>query len=180
MTIEQWRAIPGWPYEVSNIGRVRRADTHKIKTASTLKPSGYKIVHLYSGGESKSFLVHRLVCCGFNGEPPSPDHQVAHNDGVKTNNHADNLRWATSKENHADRVVHGSHTRGERCGTHKLTAEQVAEVRRRYVVAMAPALAEGKTRTPYGWLSGVARELGVTHSCISDVLPHGRSWKHVA
>ena len=53
-----------------------------------------------------------------------------HNDGNALNNNLNNLRWDTPKNNHADKVKHGTTNRGERCGTAKLTLEQVRAIRK--------------------------------------------------
>ena len=53
------------------------------------KNTGYPIIKL----DGKSYNAHYLFCTAFHGIKPSPKHQVAHYDGVKTNNSADNLRW---------------------------------------------------------------------------------------
>lgn len=75
--------------------------------------------------------VHRMICERVNGAPPSPAHQAAHNCG---NGHLGcvnpkHLRWATPKENCADRVAHGTETRGDRCANARLNAQSVREIR---------------------------------------------------
>jgi hypothetical protein len=55
--------------------------------------------------------------------------ECCHNDGNPQNNHWSNLRWDTPKNNHADKVKHGTTNRGEQCGTAKLTLEQVRAIR---------------------------------------------------
>lgn len=72
--------------------------------------------------------VHRLVAIAFLGNPP-PAHQVAHADGDKTNNHVNNLRWATCRENILDKQVHGTQARGETQGSAKLTSADVLAIR---------------------------------------------------
>ena len=57
---------------------------------------------------------------------------MCHNDGNPANNHYTNLRWDTPAGNQADRVKHGTHTRGERNGQCKVTPPQVIEIRRLY------------------------------------------------
>ena len=52
---------------------------------------------------NKKFSVHRLVCRTFKGAPPTPTHTVDHIDGDPTNNSADNLRWATKREQSLNR-----------------------------------------------------------------------------
>lgn len=69
-----------------------------------------------------------MVCEAFHG--PRPDrHQVAHFDGDRTNNRADNLRWATQVGNEADKVSHGTRAWCERHGMHKLTSAEVRQIR---------------------------------------------------
>ena len=52
-----------------------------------------------------------------------------HKDGNPANNHLDNLRWDTRKNNAADRVRHGTTCRGERGGNAKLKETEVLEMR---------------------------------------------------
>ena len=76
-------------------------------------------------------VVNRIVCQQARGEPPTPDHEAAHScgrggQGCVTKRH---LSWKTHAENMADTLIHGTHNRGERCGTSKLTEDQVREIR---------------------------------------------------
>lgn len=121
--MEEWREIPGWEglYEASSEGRVRSLDRMVHCRAGALRPikgkvlaaarnrfTGYMMLMLTDGPTRKCRAVHRLVCHAFHGEPPTPDHHAAHNDGDRGNNRATNLRWATPKENTADRYIHGT------------------------------------------------------------------------
>lgn len=97
MAKEIWKPILGWPYEVSNMGKVKNANN-----GNTVKPwrqkSGYLNADLHLNGVKKSYRVHRLVAEAF---IPNPDGktEVNHIDGNKENNAVDNLEWATHKEN---------------------------------------------------------------------------------
>ncbi len=76
------------------------------------------------------WLVHRLICQEVNGNPPTPKHEAAHScgngdQGCCTKWH---LSWKTSKENHADKIIHDTHTRGERCPTSKLTEPEARRI----------------------------------------------------
>lgn len=141
-THERWAAIDGFDglYSVSSAGRVR-SETRVVVYASgkkqtvrerimspATKRSGHKSVMLY-GDQRLRLHVHRLVALAFIGEPPTELHEVAHCDGDPANNCADNLRWATRSENHADKVPHGTHNRGESHPLCKLTDEQVRNIR---------------------------------------------------
>ena len=86
-------------YVVSNEGEVAR-----VKDGLVLKQypqkSGYVNVWLRLPWGNKSFPVHRLVCIAFHGiEGYKQGLFVDHIDTNRANNHADNLRWVTPKEN---------------------------------------------------------------------------------
>jgi hypothetical protein len=146
MEIEIWRRIPGRDgYEVSDLGRVRSVDRtvtkmtrgrpalHRLK-GRVLKPGttarGYLVVAL---GHRGTIYVHHLVLLAFVGPRPA-GHQAAHGDGDRTNNVLSNLRWATPKENTADRYRHGTvlfgtrHPLGRK--THCLRGHPLDESRR--------------------------------------------------
>lgn len=169
---EEWRPIEGWPYEVSDLGRVRRA-TNAYRRGYVMMPAGrvlrpmstrhgYLFVNLFNDRHiKKTFLVHRIVCAAFHGAPPTTLHEVAHWDGDRTNNYAGNLRWATSAENSADLIRHGHSTRGSRQKTAKLTEDQVLEIRRLAV--------SGITQTT------IAARFGVSRSRIANIKTR-RDW----
>lgn len=94
-----------------------------------LEHTGYVRVRLSQGGTKFRASVHRIVAEAFHGPQPTPEHQVAHNDGNRQNNRADNLRWTTCKDNLADRRRHGTEMLGERNGRAKLTTESVIAIR---------------------------------------------------
>ena len=180
---EEWRLIQDFPdYEVSSLGRVRRAKdgyrTHPISGTVYLRYragtiinggadlDGYRGVTLHREGYCRRIKICVLVCLAFNGPRPSPEYQVAHWDGCNTNDRKDNLRWATAAQNAADRDRHGMTRRGERHSNSVLTDMEVLEIKQR--------LREG------GWGTGrqLAREFGVCESMISHIRV-GRMWKHL-
>lgn len=78
----------------------------------------------------KMVRVHRYVCELVRGAPPTPEHEAAHScgkghEGCVAPGH---LSWKTPKENQADRLEHGTHNRGERCGSAKLTEDAVRTI----------------------------------------------------
>lgn len=95
---EVWLKIPDADdYEVSSYGRVRNTQTCRI-LKPTLNRGGY-VCHRVGGKNSKRTIrPHRCVAMLF---VPNPEckPQVNHIDGVKSNNAAYNLEWATNSEN---------------------------------------------------------------------------------
>lgn len=128
-----------------------------------LKPSRrvqgrYQIVTI----RQKGYYVHRLVAEAFH-ENPEGKSDVAHTDNNGLNNSADNLRWATVRENMADKYRHGTDTRGSKHCCAKLTQEQVE-----YIRSMKGAY--------WGVQMDLARQFGVTDSTINTIM-HGKHWK---
>lgn len=76
-------------------------------------------------------LVSRLICTEEHGPPPSDAHEAAHSCGAGDRGCVAraHVRWATSAENHADKVGHDTHRRGERQWQAKLTADDVVTIR---------------------------------------------------
>jgi len=183
---ERWLPIPGYDgYEVSDRGRIRsywRNGQRKglPKSApggykvSTPRPRalcqdgyGYLICSIKSNSTGRSYppKVHRLVALAFHGPPPVGKYMATHINGVKTDNRAANIRWASRSTNYADSVRHGTAASGERSGRAKLTEEQVRQIRDRYA-------AGGVT------FRSLAHEFGVAHGTMV-ALVHRRSWKHI-
>jgi len=135
--ITEWRPIPGWPeYEVSRRGQVRRvgpafgAVVGRVLKPMLNKRTGYLSVMLSRRAASTRIDIHRLVALAFHGSQPSLSHLAAHNDGVRTNNDADNLRWATQRENLLDCRRHGTALLGLANPAAKLDAIDRAAIHR--------------------------------------------------
>lgn len=144
---EEWRSVSGWEgiYEVSCFGRLRRLVPRsdwtgtdrpprnfvKITAGSAGGGHGYPAACLSFGTRKSYRLLHALVAEAFLGPRPSK-HTVNHLDGNRTNNHAENLEWATYARNneHAREVLGVKYgVRGEAHYGARLTAEQVAYIR---------------------------------------------------
>lgn len=132
---EEWHQVEGWPgYQVSSFGRVLskrwcRGSSRPRLLRQWLADGKYPTVTLHNYGKELTVGVHILVCTAFNGVGPSPKHEVAHWDGVTTNNVPGNLRWATHAENMADKKRHGTQQFGELAGGSKLTEAKVLKIR---------------------------------------------------
>lgn len=139
---EIWKPVVGYEgfYSVSDAGRVRSETRTFVRSngnpftltgrvlVQTPCRRGYPKVELWKGGVQRTGKVHILVCSAFRGPKP-PGSEIRHLDGKPPNCYLSNLAYGTKRENCADMVRHGTAPRGERCGTAKLTAEQVKEIR---------------------------------------------------
>ena len=105
-----------------------------------------------------------LVCSAFHGQRPSDKHEAAHNDGDKSNDSAENLRWATRRENEHDKFRHGTRGHGDKSPGSKLTDEQARSAIMR--------------RRNGDLLSDIATDLNVSASAIS-MLVRGKTWPHL-
>ena len=100
MKIEVWAPIDKcYPFEISNLGRVKNSKTGKIRKRSFDK-DGYVLAVIRETGIRKSISkkVHRLVAQYFILNPENKP-EVNHKDGNKQNNNIGNLEWATTREN---------------------------------------------------------------------------------
>lgn len=75
--------------------------------------------------------AHRYICFLVNGPAPSLIHEAAHSCGKGHEGcvHPKHLRWATPVENAADKVIHGTQSKGETHHTAKLTQEDVTLIK---------------------------------------------------
>lgn len=122
------------------------------------KAGGYGMVLV----DGKKTHPHRYICGLANGAPPTPEHQAAHSCG---NGHEGciapgHLSWKTCKDNHADKLEHGTHGRGERNSASKLTEADVHEI-----ISVKGKISQSK----------LAAKFGVAQSAISKIQT-GRAW----
>lgn len=113
-----------------------------------------------------SQYVHREVCKAAHGLPGTPSLHAAHScgrghEGCVNPRH---LRWATAKENSADRILHGTHIVGEAVNTARLTASDVMELREKFKNGDTSAV--------------LAKRFGISQQHAHDVAV-GRKWKHL-
>jgi len=166
----EYRDIPGFPgYRVGSDGSVwscrdfqggNRGQLRRLRERRT--PRGYCQACLMPG--RVYVYVHRLVLEAFVG--PCPDGMEAcHNDGDRANNVPSNLRWDTHGNNLADKLAHGTQTRGGQHPTAKVTAETVLIIRARYAAGGI-------------FMRELAVEYGLSCGGVLAIV-HRKVWKHL-
>jgi hypothetical protein len=109
--------------------------------------------------------VHRLVAEAFLGKGKKCE-QVNHKNGVKTDNHVNNLEWCTGKENvrHAYRLGLRSARRGESSNWAKLDEVSVRAI---------------KTLCAWGVLQDVVAEMFEVNQSAVSMIALGKRWGHL-
>jgi len=158
----RFRTIKDFPaYKVSDSGSVI---SYHGKKPRALKPGkdkdGYLRVVLCNNKKKAYRRVHQLVLETFVGNRPD-GHEGCHNDGIKNNNHINNLRWDTQKNNLNDRFKHGTTTRGVKNHFSTLTEDNVHDIRM--------LLKRGVAYKVIAWI------FDVQEPCIGKI-KNGRTW----
>lgn len=104
------------------------------KLATTINNKGYECITLYIEQKKVTKKIHRMLLETFK---PTEDKslQSNHIDGVKTNNHIDNLEWVTASRNleHSYEINLREPMKGEKnCGA-KLTEIEVKQLKGLYL-----------------------------------------------
>jgi len=125
----------------------------------TRSTSGYGVIYI----DRKQRQAHREICARAHGPAPSNDHFAAHNcgkghEGCVNQRH---LRWATPAENQADRIIHGTSSRGNGNGCAKLSPKDVFIIRQKILSGVPQAK--------------IAREYSVSSSAV-HLIKSGRNW----
>lgn len=96
--IDNWKMVADFPdYEVSDTGKIRSIITKRILKPSINK-NGYYSISLYKSKKATRKIFHRIVAKEWVDNSLNKP-CVNHIDGVKINNHKDNLQWVTRSEN---------------------------------------------------------------------------------
>lgn len=169
--MEEWRAVVGYEglYEVSNLGRIRRAcscnNSKKGRILKTDNVKGYLRASIYKNGVKNRFFVHRIVAIAF---ITKDEHRnfVNHLNGIKTDNRINNLEWVTQSENAQHAIATGLTTNlcGEDHPAAKLTNDDIRKIREIY-----------KTGIPQ---HKIAKMFGIVQSGISQIV-NFNEWSHV-
>ena len=122
-------SIPNFPgYFVTGSGCVWSAPKKPngnrwVMLKPSRSPAGYSQVILYKDRIKHQKFIHRIMLETFVG--PCPEGmECCHNDGDRSNDKLENLRWDTRRNNTLDSVRHGTFI-----GNSKLNKSQVREIR---------------------------------------------------
>lgn len=162
MESEKWLRLDWVPVEVSSAGGIKIRGRLRI---GSLYNNGYRYIRITVDGKPHCLGVHRLVCEAFHGKPPTPKHDCAHNNGIRDDNRASNLRWATRKENLGDTEKHGTRMYGSKNHRTKLAQQSVVAMRKEYAAGGIP-------------LRVIAEKYGVDPAHVWGIV-NRRCWKHV-
>ena len=112
-------------YKVTNDGRVFSEYMQDFLKPYCTK-GGYVRYKINYGDRNKKFQAHRLVALAFipNNDPEHKT-QVDHIDNDRTNNHVENLRWMTPKENTWHAIDSGNRDRFKYTLIHSKTKEKL-------------------------------------------------------
>lgn len=168
---EIWKAVPGYEgwYDVSNFGRIRsyhnygngrRREPRMIR--ATKDCFGYLQITLCLQAIHEQKKVHQVVASAFLPKG-GVGMQIDHVNGVKTDNRADNLEWVTPKENTLRSVALGLKPSGERHWNHKLTEQDVSDMRELYSTGKCSHRKLGEM-------------FGVSHNTVGRIV-RGEGWR---
>lgn len=166
-----WRQCPRHPtFEVSEYGDVRRLGTLK-RLRGWVDADGYVRYSLTDAdGVRAAVAAHQLVAWAFIGPRPSPDYEVAHENGSRLGCHFSNLRWALPASNQHDKILHGTSVVGERNSHAKITEADVQDIRRAY--------REIKQRGSGRSVGELDRKYGLCRAQVIRIA-RGTAWSHV-
>lgn len=105
-------------------------------------------------------LTHRYICAMAHGSPPTDTHHAAHSCGNPSCVNPNHLSWKTKKENEADKLVHGTHNRGERHGMSRLDEEEV-----RKILSLKGTMTQ----------QSIAEKFGIRQQVVSQI-HNGKTW----
>lgn len=123
---------------------------YKLAIIATSKVNGY----IYMSINGKTYTIHPLICEAFHGPKPFPNYECCHNNGIRHDNRAENLRWDSHSGNMMDMEKHGTRRITSKTGR-RLSNQQVEDIER--------MITEGKSNYY------ISKSLGVAHNTVNSI-----------
>lgn len=178
--MEKWKPYPKHPlYEFSSEGRARkwmppvcrtygqggqgsvyrREGRYRYLKCSPNPVTGYPAVSMTTDGVKDQMFVHRVVCELFVGACPGDIYTVDHLNGIRHDNRADNLRWATHSEQRDTARILGTLNAGDRHYKSVIPDEDIKMIREEYV-----------PKCKQHGAAAIAARYGVTRQCVGRIV----------
>lgn len=157
-------------YTISNYGKIAAKDREgkdgrklKRQMMNTFSKNGKTVYLLSTDGTTHGYIVARLVAYTFIGKPQK-DQIIIHKDGNDTNNHVNNLVWASR----LDSLINNKKAKGQ-------------------TIRKVQAFKDGKTYT-FNSMLECCRQLNLkapnVSNCLNDKFPnrikhHGYTFKYI-
>jgi hypothetical protein len=163
---EKWKKLNDFPkYRIYKNGQIWSEITNRfLKPLRT--PNGYLHVVLTNPFGKKRMAIHRAICEAFYGKPSHAYAVAHHKNGIRHDNHAENLEWCMQSDN----VKYG-YTSGGRIldEAHRQRAAALGRLRRKLTAKQAELIREEYTGK-WGQLSALAAKYGIDRSSISAIV----------
>lgn len=195
---ERWRAFFDGYYEVSDMGRIRRAKPgvatfvgRPVQPVSG--PGGYPQVQVCGGGKIRRMYLHHIVAETFHGPRPR-GFVINHKDLDKSNNAASNLEYLSSRDNAMHALAVGRRRKGPMMSPRPLKGgPQFGDAhwsrRRPDLIARGERMGGSKLKArdvrrirsfrASGWtMQKIADRFGVSLAQISRIIG-GTRWSHI-
>jgi hypothetical protein len=125
-------------------------------------------------------FAHHLVLLAFVGQPLNGNMEACHNNGTRTDNRLENLRWDTPTGNQMDRITHGTDSRGEKHGQAILTDKQVETFLVEYINENWPVIKRDRKRSEINFCRKWSQVFNISNSGIlRQILRQPPRWKHI-
>lgn len=154
------KEIENYPgYFISKKGNVYSPSAKYLKPIG--KNTGYLYVFLYNRKGMKKHYIHLLVLNAFRGIKPH-GYESRHLDGNNQNNHINNLKWGTKKQNTGDKWKHGTMSIPHESKFTKLKPENIPVIRNLHQRGFS--------------YSEIGRLFGTSHTTIKKIIC-GQRWR---
>lgn len=132
---QDWKEIPGFSrYLINSLGEIWSKGVDSPESRTSVPRLLRSSAVCDDSGTVRWIARARLVLLAFVGLPPEKDSQARHLDDNAANDDLSNLAWGSAKDNHADGVRNGKHSKkgtkaAKRYGAHAVGKQRPLEVR---------------------------------------------------